>query len=158
MHDSYGWALTPMLAPYFEDAAFIHETNPAGSHMWQDLEAADTIIHVSVQRSLQDLITGPDLAAEFVAAFADELGSTETGTKTTGERLELAVTGEDTYVVVEMAPGAESAEVAYNDVTAKLNPDSPRAAYLVGPGGTMYFAGEVNYRLVTVSPAATGSR
>jgi len=150
MHDSYGWALTPMLAPYFQDAAFIHETNPAAGHMWSDLEKADTIIHVSVQRSLQDIITGPDLAAEFVAGFADEFDPVETATRTTGERLELAASDQDSYVVVELAPGTESAEVAYNDTTAKLNPDSPRAAYYVGQGGTMYFAGEVDYRVVTV--------
>ncbi|MGA9597913.1 MAG: hypothetical protein WBV06_17285 [Acidimicrobiia bacterium] len=150
MHDSYGWALTPMLAPYFGDASFIHETNPAAGHMWDDLQAADTIIHVSVQRSLQDIITGPDLAAEFVAAFADEFDPIEQGTQTTGERLELAPAAGDTYVVVELAPGADSAEVAYNDITAKLNPDSPRAAFYVGTGGTMYFAGEVEYRVVTI--------
>ncbi len=150
MHDSYGWALTPMLAPYFQDASFIHETNPAAGHMWNDLEAADTIIHVSVQRSLQDIITGPDLAAEFVAGFADEFDPIETGTRTTGDHLELAPSTEDRYVVVELAAGTESAEVAYNDVTAKLNPDSSRAAYYVGPGGTMYFAGEVDYRIVSV--------
>jgi hypothetical protein len=148
MHDSYGWALTPMLAPYFEDASFIHETNPAGGHMWGDLEAADTIIHVSVQRSLQDIITGPDLAAEFVAAFADEFTPIEQGTHTTGDHLELAPSDADTYVVVELAPGTDSAEAAYHDVTAKLNPDSPRAAFHVGAGGTMYFSGDVEYRVV----------
>jgi hypothetical protein len=150
MHDSYGWALTPMLAPYFQDAAFIDETNPAAGHMWSDLEAADTIIHVSVQRSLQDIITGPDLAAEFIAAFADGFDPIETGARATGERLELAASDQDMYVIVEMAPGTASAEVAYNDITAKLNPDSPRAAYYVGDGGTMHFAGEVAYRVVTV--------
>jgi hypothetical protein len=150
MHDSYGWALTPMLAPYFQDASFIHETNPAAGHMWEDLGTADTIIHVSVQRSLQDIITGPDLAAEFVAGFADEFDPIETGTRTTGERLELSASDQDVYVVVELAPGTESAEVAYNDITAKLNPDSPRAAYFVGSGGTMFFAGEVDYRIVSV--------
>jgi len=151
MHDSYGWALTPMLAPYFEDAAVIHETDPAAGHMWDDVGAADTIIHVSVQRSIQDIITGPDLAAEFVAAYADEFVAIEQGVKVTGERLELTPGDEDAYVVVELAPGTDSAEVAYNDVTARLSPDSPRAAYSVGAGGTMFFAGEVDYRVVRVS-------
>ena len=149
MHDSYGWALTPMLAPYFAGAAFIHETDPAGGHMWSDLRAADTIVHVSVQRSLHEIILGRDLAASFVAAFADELEPMEAGTRVTGERLELTAS-DDVYVIVDMAPETESAEVAYNDVTAKLNPDSPRAAFSVGPGGTMFFAGEVDYRIVRV--------
>lgn len=151
MHDSYGWTLTPMLAPYFEDAAFIHETNPAAGHMWDDLQEADTIVHVSVQRSLEDIILGPDLAAEFVAAYGDEFESVEEGTRVTGERLELTPSDENRYVIIQMAPGTESAEVAYNDATAKLNPDSPRAAYFVGPGGTMFFAGETTYRVVIVS-------
>ncbi len=150
MHDSYGWALTPMLSPYFERAAFIAETDPSGGHMWDDVAAAETIIHVSVQRSLHEIILDKDLAASFVAAFADEFTMTEQGTKETGERLELAATDADIYVVVEMSAGAESAEVAYNDATLKLNRDSPRAAYYVGPGGTMFFAGEVDYRIVSV--------
>jgi hypothetical protein len=150
MHDSYGWALTPMLGPYFQYAAFIHETNPAAGYVWSDLEKADTILHISVQRHLKDTFTGPDLAAEFVAGFADEFEPIETGTRTTGEHLELATSDQDRYVIVETAPGIESAEVAYNDITAKLNPDSPRAAYFVGAGGTMYFSGEVNYRVVSV--------
>ena len=45
----------------------------------------------------------------------------------------------------------ETAEVAYNDVTFKLNPDSPRGTYRVGPGGTMFFAGVVEYRVVRLS-------
>lgn len=150
MHDSYGWALTPMLAPYFEEAAFIHETDPSGGHMWNDLEAADTIIHVSVQRSLHEIILDRDLAASFVTSFAEEFEATEGGTRVTGERLDLTPDDQDVYIVVEMAEGTDSAEVAYNDVTAKLNPDSPRAAYFVGSGGTMYFAGEVDYRIVVV--------
>ncbi len=150
MHDSYGWALTPMLAPYFGNASFIADTDPGAGHMWDDLESAQTIIHVSVQRSLHEIILGRDLAASFLAAYADSFDATEEGTKETGDRLELTATNEDVYVVVEMAPGQETAEVAYNDVTAKLNPDSPRAAYYVGPGGTMYFAGVVDYRIVTI--------
>nr|MDJ0954461.1 hypothetical protein [Acidimicrobiia bacterium] len=151
MHDSYGWALTPMLAPYFGKAAFIADTSPAGSHMWDDLDTAATIVHVSVQRSLHDIVLGRDLAADFVAAFADHFPSVEMGTKETGERLELNG-AQDTYVVVEMASGQETAEVAYNDVTAKLDADSPRAAFSVGPGGTMYFAGVVDFRTITIEP------
>ncbi len=151
MHDSYGWALTPVLAPYFADAAFIADTSPAGGHMWNDLAEAETIVHVFVQRSLHDILLGRDLAADFVAAFADSFSATENGTQETGDRLELAA-AEGIYVVVEMAPGQETAEVAYNDVTAKLDADTPRAAYYVGPGGTMFFAGVVDYRIVTVGP------
>lgn len=150
MHDSYGWALTPMLSPYFETASFIAETDPGVGHMQDDLTAADTIVHVSVQRSLHEIILDRDLAASFVAAFADEFDASEEGTKETGDRLELTATDGDIYVVIEMAAGTDSAEVAYNDVTAKLNPDSPRAAYHVGPGGTMFFAGVVDYRIVSV--------
>ncbi|MCP3994363.1 MAG: hypothetical protein GY722_04750, partial [bacterium] len=68
MHDSYGWALTPMLAPYFENAAFIAESTPGAGHMWDDLQAAETIIHVSVQRSLTEIFLDGDLAASFVTA------------------------------------------------------------------------------------------
>ena len=150
MHDSYGWALTPMLAPYFETAAFISESDPAAGHMRADLETAELIIFEIVQRSVHDIILGRDLAAGFVAAYTDDFEALEQGTRETGERLELTATDQDLYVVVEMAAGTESAEVAYNDVTAKRNPDSPRAAYHVGPGGTMYFAGVVDYRIVTV--------
>ena len=72
------------------------------------------------------------------------------GTKVTGERLELAPSDRAVYVIVEMAPGTEAAEVAYNEVTAVLSPQSPRAAYYVAAGGTMFFAGEVDYRMVFV--------
>ena len=149
MHDSYGWALTPMLSPYFESAAFIAETTPGVGHMWNDLQAAETIVHVSVQRSLAEIFLDGDLAASFVTAFADEFTPTEAGAKETGDRLELTPS-EGAYVVVEMAAGQETAEVAYNDITFKLNPDSPRGAYAIGDGGTMYFAGVVDYRIVMV--------
>ena len=150
MHDSYGWALTPMLAPYFGDAAFIAETYPGASHLWDDLARAERIIHVSVQRSLHEIILGRDLAASFVAAYADSFTPSETGTKETGERLELDASEGDVYVIVEMAAGQETAEVAYNDITAKLDVNTPRAAYYVGPGGTMFFAGVIDYRIVSV--------
>lgn len=151
MHDSYGWALTPMLSPYFGEAAFIAETNPGVGHLWDDLEDAETIIHVSVQRSLHEIILDVDLAASFVAAFADEFAGSEVGTKETGERLELTAADGDVYVIVEIAAGTETAEVAYNEVTAKLDPDTPRAAFYVGPGGTMFFAGVVDYRIVSIT-------
>lgn len=151
MHDSYGWALTPMLASYFENASFINESDPAAGHMQDDLESADRIVFEIVQRSLQEMILDRDLAAGFVAAYADDFDTVEKGTRETGERLELAAADEDMYVVVEMAPGTDSAEVAYNDITAKLNPDSPRAGFYVNAGGTMYFAGVVDYRLVRVA-------
>jgi hypothetical protein len=152
MHDSYGWALAPMLAPYFQSAAFVAETNPMVGQMQDDLTAAEIIIHVSVQRSLHEIILHDDLAARFLSAFADEFETVEAGVRVTGERLELAspVGDDDEYVVVEMAAGTEEAEVAYADVTAILTADSPRAAFPVGEGGTMFFAGEVNYRLVSV--------
>lgn len=153
MHDSYGWALTPMLAPYFETATFIAETDPAAGHAEHDLAAADTIVHVSVQRSLHEIIIDRDLAAAFVAGYANEFDAIEQGTRQTGERLELeraSGTDGDLYVVVELANATESAEVAYNDVTAVLTPDSPRSAYHVGSGGTMFFAGAVDYRIVTI--------
>ena len=151
MHDSYGWALTPMLSPYFATSAFIAETDPGVGYMWDNLQEADTIVHVSVQRSLHEIVLDRDLAASFVTAFADEFAAIEEGTKETGDRLELTATDEDVYVIVEMASGQETAEVAYNDVTFKLYPDSPRGTYRVGPGGTMFFAGVVEYRVVRLS-------
>jgi hypothetical protein len=150
MHDSYGWAVTPMLAPYFGDVAFVAETNPSHGYMGTDLAAADTIVHLSVQRSLHEIILDVDLAASFVAAFADEFDAIDQGTNKTGERLELESSAADTYVVVEMATGTAGAEVAYNDVTAVRSPVSPRAAFFVGRGGTMFFAGVVEYRLVAI--------
>ena len=151
LHDSYGWALTPMLAGYFEEATFIAESDPAAGHLVYDLDQAETIIFELVQRSVHELILDKDLAAGFVSAYADDLPVSEQGTRVTGERLEFAATVGDTYVVVELAPGADAAEAAYNDTTAKLNPDSPRAAFYVGGGGTMYFAGEVDYQVVSVA-------
>ncbi len=150
MHDSYGWALTPMLGPYFSQAAFIAESDPSAGHMRDDLATADTVIFQIVQRSLHEVLLERDLAAGFVAAYGDSFVASEEGRKETGERLELVASDDDVYVIVEMAPGSEAAEVAYNDVTAKLNPDSPRSAYYVGPGGTMYFAGTVDYRIVSI--------
>lgn len=154
LHDSYGWALTPMLSPYFETASFIAEPDPAAGHLQADLATAETIVHVSVQRSLHEIILDRDLAAAFVAGYADEYQPFEEGTRATGERLELVEetgTAGDIYVVVELASATEAAEVAYNDTTAVLTTDSPRAAFLVGGGGTMFFAGNVDYRMVAIS-------
>jgi hypothetical protein len=150
MHDSYGWALTPMLAGYLDVAAFIAESDPSAGHMAVDLGEADTIIFELVQRSIHEVILDGDLAAGFVAAFADDFPASEEGTRVTGERLELTPSTADRYVVVELSPGTDAAEAAYNDRTAKLNPDSPRAAFYIGQGGTMFFAGEVDYRVVSV--------
>ena len=150
MHDSYGWALTPMLAPYFSQAAFIAESDPSAGHMKDDLESAETVIFEIVQRSLHEVLLDGDLAARFVAAYGDSFAAVDEGRRETGERLELVATEDDVYVIVEMAPGTEAAEVAYNEVTAKLNPDSPRSAYHVGSGGTMFFAGVVDYRIVSI--------
>ena len=153
MHDSYGWALTPMLAPYFGSASFVAETDPAAGHMRDDLARAELIVHLSVQRSLHEITIDRDLGAAFVAGFADELAAFDQGTHVTGERLELVAdeqAANDVYVVVELGPGTDGAEVAYNDVTAVLTPDSPRAAYFVGKGGTMFFAGTVDYRMVAI--------
>jgi hypothetical protein len=150
MHDSYGWALTPMLAGYFESIVFIAESNPSAGHIAMDLAQAETIVFELVQRSIHEVILDGDVAAGFVAAYADAFPASEEGTRVTGERLELTPTTADSYVVVELSPGTDAAEAAYNDRTAKLNPDSPRAAFYIGQGGTMYFAGEVDYRVVSV--------
>jgi hypothetical protein len=150
MHDSYGWALTEILSPYFGSSSFIVESNPNAGHLQDDLAAAETIVFEIVQRSLHEMIIDRDLAASFVAGYAAEFAASEEGTKVTGERLELAATADDVYVIVELAAGTDGAEVAYNDVTEVLTPDSPRAAYYVGPGGTMFFAGTVDYRIVSV--------
>ncbi len=150
MHDSYGWALAPMLAPYFETVAFIAESDPSVGHLQVDLASAEIVVFEIVQRSLHEIIFDRDLAAAFVAAYADEFEVLDEGTRDTGERLELTTTDEDVYVVVQLAPGTDGAEVAYNEVTEVLSPDSPRAAYYVAEGGTMFFAGVVDYRLVTV--------
>ena len=150
MHDSYGWALTPMLAPYFETAAFVAASNPSDGHLWDDLMAAETIVFEIVQRSAHEYFLDRDLAAGFVAAYSTEFDASASGTKVTGDRLELAPSDRAAYVIVELAPGTEAAEVAYNEVTAVLSPQSPRAAYHVGMGGTMFFAGEVDYRMVFV--------
>jgi hypothetical protein len=149
MHDSYGWALTPMLAPYFESVAMIAESNPAAGHMARDLDEAGTIVYQIVQRTVHSVIAA-DLGAHFVAGYAEDFPASEEGTRVTGERLELAPTTADDYVVVELSPGTEAAEAAYNYRTAQLNPDSPRAAFHIGQGGTMFFAGEVDYRVVSV--------
>lgn len=154
MHDSYGWALTPMLSPYFETASFVAEPDPAVGHMWDDLAAAETIVHVSAQRSLHEIILDRDLGAAFVAGYGDQFDSFEEGTRETGERLELSAaagTSGDVYVIVELAAATEAAEVAYNDTTAVLTADSPRAAFLVRDGGTMFFAGTVDYRMVAIA-------
>lgn len=153
MHDSFGWQLTPMLAPYFQSATFVAETDPRAAHMDGDLEQAETVIHLSAQRSLHEYVLDRDLAAGFASAYADHFDALETGVRETGERLELeppdAADG-DIYVIVTMADGTEGAEVAYNDVTAVLTPDSPRSAFYLGEGGTMFFAGKVEYRLVSI--------
>lgn len=153
LHDSYGWALTPMIAPYFGTATFISESNPSTGHVNADLLRADTVVYEIVQRSVGDVLIKRDLAARFVSAYVDEFATIETGNRQTGERLELAGPGADTedlYVIVELLPGTETADAAYNDVTEVLTVDSPRAGFHVGSGGTMFFAGQVEYRIVRV--------
>ncbi len=79
MHDSFGWALTPMIAPYFETSTIIAETDPEPGFMWPELDAAETVVHVSVQRELHETILERDLGAGFIAAYADSFDRADGG-------------------------------------------------------------------------------
>jgi hypothetical protein len=154
LHDSFGWSLTPMLSPYFESVAFIRDNDPGTIALHDDVVAASTIVDVVVQRSIQEVFFDKDLAAGFLSALADEFDSFAEGTKGNGDSLQLppATTPDnDIYVIVELMAGNDGAEVVYGDFTAALSPDSPRSAFYVGEGGKMSFAGQVHYRLVSIS-------
>ncbi len=151
MHDSYGWALTPMIAPYFETAAIIAETDPSLGYMRDDLDAAETIIHVSVQRELYETILDRDLGAAFVAAFADSYDRTGGGTLGAGSSVELDERPDvDHYVVVEIQDGSDSAEVTVADRTVTLTPDSPRTAFNIDGPVTLTTSVTVDYFLVSI--------
>ena len=152
MHDSYGWALTPMIAPYFESAAFIAEVDPGAGHMWVDLNAADTVVFEIVQRSIHEFVLDADLAARFVAGYADsyERLTQPTALSSPVDLTRPEAVDGDVYVIVDLA-GSEPAEVSFGDQTAALSLDSPRGAFHVADTGTDLTAtGAVDYYLVVV--------
>ncbi|MEA3501843.1 MAG: hypothetical protein U9R47_03650 [Actinomycetota bacterium] len=151
MHDSFGWALTPMIAPYFETASIIAETDPEPGYMSSDLDAADTIVHVSVQRELYETILSSDLGARFVAAFADTYDRSEGGTLTAGSSVDLQEhSGFDHYVIVEIQEGSDGAEVAIGLGTVALTPDSPRTAFYIDGPATLSVSAAVDYSFVSI--------
>jgi len=152
MHDSYGWALTPMIAPYFETASIIAETDPEPGYMRGDLGNAETIIHVSVQRELYETILDRDLGAGFVAAFADSYDRSGAGTLNGGSSVQLNErSGFDHYVVVEIQDGSDGAEVAVGSRKATLTPDSPRTAFYIDGPATLTASATVDFSFVSLS-------
>ncbi len=152
MHDSYGWALTPMIAPYFETAAIIAETDPEPGYMRHDLNASETIIHVSVQRELHETILDRDLGAAFVAAFADSYDRSGGGLLGAGLSAELEERpGVDHYVIVEAQDGSDGSEVGVGTRTVTLTTDSPRTAFHIDGPSTLTTTGPVNYYYVSIS-------
>ena len=151
MHDSFGWALTPMIAPYFETSSIIAETDPERGYMWTDLDAADTVVHVSVQRELHETILGRDLAAAFVAAYAESYEHTDGGALAAGSSVDVdALEGWDRYVIVQLADGSDTSTVTVGDRTVTLTPDSPRTAFtMVGPA-TLTASGAAEYSFVSI--------
>ncbi|MEA3510733.1 MAG: hypothetical protein U9R51_04790 [Actinomycetota bacterium] len=152
MHDSYGWALTPMIAPYFETAAIIAETDPEPGYMRQDLNAAEIIIHISVQRELHETILDRDLGTAFVAALADSYTRSGGGILGAGMPVELEERpGLDHYVIVETRDGSGGFEVGVGTRTVTLTPDSPRTAFHIDGPSTLTTSGPVNYYYVSIS-------
>ena len=152
MHDSYGWALTPMIAPYFETVAIIAETDPEPGYMSHDLNAAEVIIHVSVQRELHETILDRDLGAAFVAAFADSYDRSGGGSLGAGLSAELDERpGFDHYVVVEAQDGSDGCEVGVGTRTVTLTPDSPRTAFYIDGPSTLTTSAPVDYHFVSIS-------
>lgn len=152
MHDSYGWALTPMIAPYFETAAIIAETDPEPGYMSHELNTAEIIIHVSVQRELHETILDRDLGAAFVAAFADSYDRSGGGTLGAGLSAELDERpGLDHYVVVEAQNGSDGCEIGVGARTVTLTPDSPRTAFYIDGPSTLTTSSPVNYYYVSIS-------
>jgi alginate O-acetyltransferase complex protein AlgJ len=151
MHDSFGWALTPMIAPYFETSSVIAETDPEPGYMWPDLEAADTVVHVSVQRELFETILGRDLAAAFVAAYADSYSHTGGGALAAGAMVDVdRLAGSDRYVIVQLAEGSDGSEVSVGDRTVILTPDSPRTAFTIDGPATLTASGAAEYSFVSI--------
>ena len=152
MHDSFGWALTPMIAPYFETVSIIAETDPEPGYMWPDLDAAETVVHVSVQRELHETILERDLGAGFVAAYADSFDRTDGGVLAPGARAEVdGRSGFDHYVVVELEAGSDSAEVRLGERTVVLVPDSPRTAFTIGGPATLTTSDAVEYSFISIT-------
>jgi hypothetical protein len=141
-----------MIAPYFESAAFIAEVDPGAGHMRADLNAADTVVFEIVQRSIHEFVLDTDLAARFVAGYADSYPRLTQPTALSSS-VSLArpegVDG-DVYVIADLA-GSEPAEVSFGDQTAALSLDSPRAAFHIADSAADLAAtGAVEYYLVVV--------
>lgn len=151
MHDSFGWALTPMIAPYFETSTIIAETDPEPGFMWPELDAAETIVHVSVQRELHETILERDLGAGFIAAYADRYDRVRGGTLDPGTSVEVdGRSGFDRYVVVELGAGSDGSEVSFDGRTVFLIPDSPRTAFTIHGPTTLAASGAVEYSFVSI--------
>jgi len=155
LHDSYGWSLLPVIAPYFEEAVFLRRVSPALSYLHPYLAAADTIIHTSVQRDLYVTAVEDDLAEQFVVAFEDELPSVPVTVTETDDTVEASIEapeGTDPYLVVALDPGTDGATFTVGDGTRTLDTDRPVAA-VFAPGGTLAIevaSGTVTYRGVAV--------
>ena len=153
MHDSFGWAMVRMIAPYFETASFVAQTNPQTGYMQTELETADTIVHMTVQRSLRGVVINPDLGTQFAAAFADSFEHTDVGQLGAGAEALLGQSigaNSDTYVVVELAEGTASAELSLGDTTATITADSPRTAFHIDAASALTTSAPVEYYLITI--------
>ncbi|MDJ0923750.1 MAG: hypothetical protein QNJ77_04235 [Acidimicrobiia bacterium] len=153
MHDSYGWALTPMIAPYFESAAIISEVDPSAGHMKTDLDRAEIVVYEIVQRSIHEFVLDLDLAARFVAAYADSYEPIDARQtlRTSANLTGVASTDADWYLVVELPAGNEATAVTYGDSNASLTPASPRAAFhMTSDSSTLTASLPVDYYVVAI--------
>jgi len=111
LHDSFGWAVLPLISGYFADVAFVRQPDPAASYAKALLDDAATVVLLITQRGFYDKVVALDLAARFAVAFEDELNPLETAV-TWDDSIARVVVGEspgDQYVIVRLVPGTTTA-------------------------------------------------
>jgi hypothetical protein len=141
-----------MITSYFESAALIAESDPSAGHMQDDLDAAEIIVYQIVQRSIHEFVIDRDLAASFVAGYANNYErlaeARPLGSGAAIDRPDVAEA--DVYLIVELEE-SDSSEVTFGDRQATLTAASPRTAFHVAESGWELSAtSQVDYYLVAV--------
>ncbi len=71
MHDSFGWAVVPTLAPYFESISFVRRRDPSLDYLFSLVQESDILILEILQRSALNLVMHDSISSRFAAALAD---------------------------------------------------------------------------------------
>jgi acetyltransferase AlgX (SGNH hydrolase-like protein) len=128
LHNSFGWALIPTIAAYFDDVRFIRRPQPSTPYIRGFIEDAETIVILVVQRGAFPQLVGQGLAGEFAIALSDDLPSAPL--RTSDDNITVVGPAGSSYLLIRTQDPTSRIDVVVDGATYQLTKELPAIAFV----------------------------